>query len=119
MQVNFANDDHPTQPNQTKPNPTNQLTAAEFAPDGATLATGSADCSVILWEVASGRAAAIYVADSAVTCLAFAAAPPAVQAAGGAVAAAAHTLLAGYATGRVHLLCGLPAAGGGGGGLQH
>jgi hypothetical protein len=96
-----------------------QIAAAEFTPDGAFLATGSLDSSVILWEVATGRAVALFVGDAAVTCLAWATPPGRDPGAcrsdggggggGGSLAAAQpHTLVVGDAGGQVHFLCGLP-----------
>jgi len=132
----------PTQQNQqyqTKPTPKNptpdgaQVTAAEFSPDGSLLATGSLDCSIILWRVDTGRAAAIFVGDAAITTIAFAAGAAAAAAAardddgdtpsgdgrgdagapggegrGDGGAAGVHTLVVGDAAGDVHFLCGLP-----------
>jgi WD40 repeat protein len=99
----------PTQPPTLHPTPpSRQITAAEFTPDGALLATGSLDSSVILWEVATGRAVALFVGDAAVACLAWAAEPAPPGAAGAAQAPRPHTLIVGDAGGHVHFLCGLP-----------
>jgi hypothetical protein len=102
---------NPERRNRRPPSP--QITASEFSPDGAYLATASADSSVIVWHVDSGKPAAIFAGDTAITALAFAPAP--------AGAPAGATLVAGDAAGEVHFLCGLPregrgARGDGGGG---